>query len=256
MRLTSTRWPTCSVGTIDSLGIRYGLTRNAWMPSASPSATATISDELEQRAGRRRPALGHACSSPADASSAARPRRPAAPSAERPRPRRRGASPRAGASSARRPRRLGLARRRASLVDGLPARPSARGCLGRRVVQQARARRPPPGRCSGARGRGRACRRGRAGSRAWRAGRRRGRRPRSARSSASARGNVRSTPTPKDCLRTVKVSRTPWPWRLMTTPSKTWVRRRVPSMTWKWTRTRSPAWNAGRGAAARARGCR
>src|SRR4051812_10848182 len=58
-------------------------------------------------------------------------------------------------------------------------------------------------------------------------------------------GNVRSTPTPKDCLRTVNVSRTPWPWRLMTTPSKTWVRRRVPSMTWKCTRTRSPAWNWG-----------
>src|SRR5215210_1007604 len=54
-------------------------------------------------------------------------------------------------------------------------------------------------------------------------------------------GNVRSTPTPKDCLRTVKVSRTPSPWRLMTTPSKTCVRRRVPSMTWKWTFTRSPA---------------
>src|SRR3954469_23873641 len=42
MRLTSTRWPICSVGTIDSLGMRYGLTRKAWMPSASPSATATI----------------------------------------------------------------------------------------------------------------------------------------------------------------------------------------------------------------------
>src|SRR5215210_5835376 len=54
-------------------------------------------------------------------------------------------------------------------------------------------------------------------------------------------GNVRSTPTPKDCLRTVNVSRTPSPWRLITTPSKTWVRRRVPSMTWKWTLTRSPA---------------
>jgi hypothetical protein len=38
----------------------------------------------------------------------------------------------------------------------------------------------------------------------------------------------RSTPTPKDCLRTVKVSRTPWPWRLITTPSKTWVRRACP----------------------------
>ena len=42
MRLTSTRWPISSVGTIDSLGIWYGLTRNAWMPSASPRATATI----------------------------------------------------------------------------------------------------------------------------------------------------------------------------------------------------------------------
>src|SRR3954469_25201824 len=31
----------------------------------------------------------------------------------------------------------------------------------------------------------------------------------------------------------------------MTTPSKTWVRRRVPSMTWKWTRRRSPAWKVG-----------
>src|SRR3954447_9270662 len=42
MRFTSTRWPILRVGTIDSLGIRYGLTRNAWMPSARPSATATI----------------------------------------------------------------------------------------------------------------------------------------------------------------------------------------------------------------------
>ena len=42
MRLTSTRWPISSVGTIDSDGILYGLIRNAWMPSASPSATATI----------------------------------------------------------------------------------------------------------------------------------------------------------------------------------------------------------------------
>ena len=46
-------------------------------------------------------------------------------------------------------------------------------------------------------------------------------------------GNVRSTPTPNDCLRTVNVSRTPLPWRLMTMPSKTCVRRRVPSTTWK-----------------------
>ena len=39
----------------------------------------------------------------------------------------------------------------------------------------------------------------------------------------------------------MKVSRAPLPWRAMTMPSKTWVRRRVPSITWKWTRTRSPA---------------
>src|SRR5919206_398580 len=54
-------------------------------------------------------------------------------------------------------------------------------------------------------------------------------------------GNVRSTPTPNDCFRTVKVSRAPRPWRRMTMPSNTWVRRRLPSTTWKWTRTRSPA---------------
>src|SRR3954447_2348724 len=41
-RFTSTRCPTASVGTMDSLGILNGLTRNAWMPRASPSATATI----------------------------------------------------------------------------------------------------------------------------------------------------------------------------------------------------------------------
>src|SRR4051812_42480485 len=58
-------------------------------------------------------------------------------------------------------------------------------------------------------------------------------------------GNVRSTPTPNDCLRTVKVSRAPEPWRLMTIPSNTWVRLRVPSTTWKCTRTRSPAWKTG-----------
>src|ERR1019366_4650859 len=58
-------------------------------------------------------------------------------------------------------------------------------------------------------------------------------------------GNERSTPTPKDCLRTVNVSRAPCPWRLMTTPSKTWIRRREPSMTWKCTFTRSPGANVG-----------
>src|SRR4051812_12914740 len=41
-RLTSTRWSICSVGSIEPLGIRYGLTRKAWMPSARPSATTTM----------------------------------------------------------------------------------------------------------------------------------------------------------------------------------------------------------------------
>src|SRR3954471_2844555 len=59
-------------------------------------------------------------------------------------------------------------------------------------------------------------------------------------------GNVRSTPTPNDCLRTVNVSRPPAPWRLSTIPSKTCTRRRWPSITWKWTRTLSPALNGGR----------
>src|SRR5438045_295823 len=42
-RLVSTRWPIASVGTIDGLGIRYGLTTNAWIRRASPTATATVS---------------------------------------------------------------------------------------------------------------------------------------------------------------------------------------------------------------------
>src|SRR5438067_13066988 len=67
------------------------------------------------------------------------------------------------------------------------------------------------------------------------------------------RGNVRSTPTPKDCLRTVKVSRAPAPWRFRTMPSKTWIRWRWPSITLKWTRTVSPALNFGRSARSWAR---
>ena len=59
-------------------------------------------------------------------------------------------------------------------------------------------------------------------------------------------GKVRSTPTPNDCFRTVNVSRTPAPWRLMTMPSNTWTREREPSITRKWTRTLSPALNLGR----------
>src|SRR5438874_11157762 len=41
-RSTSTRCPIASVGSIDPLGMRYGLTMKAWIPSASPSATAMI----------------------------------------------------------------------------------------------------------------------------------------------------------------------------------------------------------------------
>src|SRR3954452_4365252 len=54
-RLTSTRWPTCRVGTIDSLGMRYGLTRNAWMPSARPSATTTIRTSSSSEPGADAP---------------------------------------------------------------------------------------------------------------------------------------------------------------------------------------------------------
>src|SRR4051812_2448267 len=42
IRLTSTRWPTWSVGTIDSDGMRYGFTRKGWMGSAGPRGTPTI----------------------------------------------------------------------------------------------------------------------------------------------------------------------------------------------------------------------
>ena len=96
-------------------------------------------------------------------------------------------------------------------------------------VDRARAPRPRPSpgrpRCpSGARRRGRACRLGRAGSRALPGARRRGQRPRARSIFGEWSGNVRSTPTPNDCLRTVKVSRAPLPWRAMTMPSKTWVR--------------------------------
>src|ERR1700735_4888157 len=36
------RWPTCSVGSIEPEGIRYGLTTNAWIRNARPTATATV----------------------------------------------------------------------------------------------------------------------------------------------------------------------------------------------------------------------
>ena len=227
MRLTSTRWPICERRDHRLARNPVRLDQEGLDAQGEAEGNRDDHDQLEQGArGRGRPLLGrHALVLP---SWLARhrwppPQRPRTPWSQRPRPRR--------APARRRPHRA--LRRRPQPPPPPPGRTAGR------------ARRPPPDPCSGARGRGRACRRGRAGSRASRAGRRRGRRPRSSRSSASAAGNVRSTPTPKDCLRTVKVSRTPSPWRLMTTPSKTCVRRRVPSMTWKWTLTRSPAWKRG-----------
>src|SRR6478672_2421752 len=41
-RLTRTRWPTSRVGSIDSEGIWYGLTMKAWIPSARPRASTTM----------------------------------------------------------------------------------------------------------------------------------------------------------------------------------------------------------------------
>jgi hypothetical protein len=41
-RLVSTRWLMWSVGSIDPLGIRYGLTMKAWIRSASPTAIAIV----------------------------------------------------------------------------------------------------------------------------------------------------------------------------------------------------------------------
>src|SRR4051794_8141858 len=58
-------------------------------------------------------------------------------------------------------------------------------------------------------------------------------------------GMVRSTPTPKLTLRTVNVSRTPPPWRRITTPWKTWMRSRLPSVTRTWTFTVSPGRKSG-----------
>src|SRR2546427_4655262 len=59
-------------------------------------------------------------------------------------------------------------------------------------------------------------------------------------------GKVRSTPTPYDVLRTVKVSRLAPPLRPMTVPSKTWMRSLSPSTTRTCTRTVSPGLNTGR----------
>src|SRR5213593_2882379 len=58
-------------------------------------------------------------------------------------------------------------------------------------------------------------------------------------------GNVRSTPTPYDVLRTVNISRLPPPLRRITVPSKTWMRSLSPSTTRTCTRTVSPGLKAG-----------
>src|SRR2546430_4667289 len=58
-------------------------------------------------------------------------------------------------------------------------------------------------------------------------------------------GKVRSSPTPYDVLRTVKVSRVAPPLRPMTVPSKTWMRSLSPSTTRTCTRTVSPGLKGG-----------
>src|SRR6476619_8191820 len=65
-------------------------------------------------------------------------------------------------------------------------------------------------------------------------------------------GKVRSTPTPKETLRTVKVRPTPEPCTRITTPWKIWTRERVPSTTLTWTLMVSPARKAGTSARLRA----
>src|SRR5262245_55695999 len=58
-------------------------------------------------------------------------------------------------------------------------------------------------------------------------------------------GKVRSTPTPNEILRTVKVSRMPPPCRRITTPLKICTRSREPSMTRTWTLRVSPGRKSG-----------
>src|SRR5436190_1184047 len=59
-------------------------------------------------------------------------------------------------------------------------------------------------------------------------------------------GNVRSTPTPKEILRAVNVSRSPPPCRRITTPWNTWMRSRPASTTRACTLTVSPGRKSGR----------
>ena len=261
-RSTSTRWPTSSVGSIDPEGIWYGLTTKAWISSARPIASATITTS-----SRSAP---HARCGPRDQVCVPRARR--LPPSPRPWPRAPPRIPRGvlgllgarlrrpGSPPLARPRplplrRLGLRRLACRASAASSSSPSGGGdrlglALGDalgvdRLALLARRSRGRPRSPSAARRPGRACRPARAGSRASLAARR----PCATTSSRSTlgecTGKVRSTPTPNDCLRTVNVSRAPAPRRAITTPSNTWVRLRVPSTTWKWTRTRSPGANRG-----------
>src|SRR3954469_13689287 len=65
-------------------------------------------------------------------------------------------------------------------------------------------------------------------------------------------GKVRSTPTPKETLRTVNVRPTPEPCTRITTPWKIWTREREPSTTLTCTLTVSPARKSGRSSRLRA----
>jgi len=58
-------------------------------------------------------------------------------------------------------------------------------------------------------------------------------------------GKMRSTPTPSDTLRTVKVLSVVPRFTRRTTPWKTWMRSLSPSMMRVWTLTVSPARNSG-----------
>ena len=53
---TSTRWPTATVGAIESLGIRYECTNHAWTAKASQSqmTTVTLGGRLPARTGADR----------------------------------------------------------------------------------------------------------------------------------------------------------------------------------------------------------
>ena len=82
-RSTSTRWPTSSVGSIDSEGIWYGLTTKAWIRSARPIASATITTSSTKRPAPRCRLRDQRCSNPRPCASASSdPRTPRRPSSD------------------------------------------------------------------------------------------------------------------------------------------------------------------------------